>query len=141
MKALIICVTLATFALFSSCGDDSPTSSSMKSYKYTGYDSTGQKVITGYLWIDSVDSSTVKGSWEFKLVGNCENLGPQIGKGNFDGVKNSNGNMSLNLNPGWIDNNVFLIGSFQNSYYGGDWNYVGFPGVINTGSFEAHRVP
>jgi hypothetical protein len=139
MKVVITCIAFVSFLLFSSCSDDSPTSASMKTYKYTSYDSTGNRIISGYLWIDSVDSSVVKGGWDFKRVGSEENLGPQIGKGNFDGVKDSQGNMSLNLNPEWIDNNVFLIGSFNNSQYRGDWNYVGFPGVINAGSFEAEQ--
>ena len=137
MKKVIICIAFTSILLFSSCDDDTPTNSSMKYYKYTSYDSTGQKIITGYLWIDSVDSSTVKGRWDFKRVSNEVNLGPQLGKGNFEGVKDLNGSMSLNLNPEWIDNNVFLIGSFQNLHYRGDWNYVGFPGVINSGTFEA----
>lgn len=137
MKAVILCIALTSFLMFSSCSDDSPTNSSSKTYKYTGYDSTGNKIISGYLWIDSVDSTVVKGRWDFKQVRSEENLGPQTGKGNFEGIKDSQGSMSLNLNPEWIDNNVFLIGSFQNSHYSGDWNYVGFPGVINAGSFEA----
>jgi hypothetical protein len=137
MKAVILCIALTSFLMFSSCSDDSPTNSSSKTYKYTGYDSTGNKIISGYLWIDSVDSTVVKGRWDFKQVSNEENLGPQTGKGNFEGIKDLQGNMSLNLNPGWIDNNVFLIGSFHNLHYNGDWNYVGFPGVINSGSFEA----
>jgi len=137
MKKLILFLAAFTFLFFYSCGDDSPTNSSMKTYKYSGYDSTGNKIISGYLWIDSFDSTVVKGKWDFKQVSNEENLGPQIGKGNFEGIKDSQGSMSLNLNPEWIDNNVFLIGSFQNSHYNGDWNYVGFPGVINSGSFEA----
>lgn len=140
MKAVIISIVLTLFLLFFSCSEDSPTYSSMKTYKYTGYDSTRNKIISGYLWIDSVDSTVVKGRWDFKQVGSVENLGPQIEKGNFDGVKDSQGNMSLNLYPEWIDNNVFLIGPFLNSHYSGDWNYVGFPGTINKGSFEAHQV-
>jgi hypothetical protein len=139
MKAVILFIALASTLLFSSCGDDSSTNSSMTTYKYTGYDSTGVKIISGYLWVESTDSSIVKGRWNFKLVHNEENIGPQIGSGSFDGVKDSQGNMSLNLNPEWIDNNVFLIGSFNNSQYHGDWNYVGYPGVINAGSFEAHQ--
>ena len=137
MKTVILCIAFASFLLIISCSDDSPTNSSMKTYKYTGYDSTGNKIISGYLWIDSVDSTVVKGRWDFKKVSSEENLGPQIGKGSFEGIKDSHGSMSLNLNPEWIDNNVFLIGSFHNSHYNGDWNYVGFPGVINSGSFEA----
>jgi hypothetical protein len=140
MKAIILIIIITGVSFLYSCGDDSSTNSSMTTYKYTGFDSTGVIIISGYLWVESTDSSIVKGRWSFKLVHNEENLGPQIGKGNFDGVKDTEGNMSLNLNPEWIDNNVFLIGSFNNSQYRGDWNYVGYPGVINAGSFEATQL-
>ena len=100
MKAVILCIALASFLIFSSCSDDSPTNSSMKTYKYSGYDSSWNKIITGYLWIDSIDSVQVKGRWDFKLVGKCENIGPQVGKGTFEGTSNMLGTLSLNLNPG-----------------------------------------
>jgi hypothetical protein len=113
----------------------------MTTYKYTGYDSTGVKIISGYLWIDSIDSVEVKGRWRFNLVSNCENMGPQIGKGNFEGTTGMWGQMLLNLNPGIIDNNVLLEGSMQLSYrIDGRWSYIGFPGVINWGSFEAEQL-
>ena len=141
MKTLIISFTLAALTLFFSCGDDSPRSSSMKSYKYTGYDSSWNKIIDGCLWIEFVDSTTVKGRWDFKRVSNEENLGPQIGKGNFEGTTDMWGQLLLNLNPGMIDNNVLLEGSTQLSYWiDGRWSYIGFPGVINWGSFEAEQL-
>ena len=140
MKALIISIALASFLLFSSCSEDSLTSSSLTIYKYSGYDSTGNKIITGYLWIDSIDSVEVKGRWRFYLVSNCENIGPQIGHGNFEGTANPLGTLSLNLNPGMIDNNVLLQCSMRLPYrMDGQWSYVGYPGVINAGSFEAHQ--
>ena len=112
----------------------------MTTYKYTGYDSTGNKIISGYLWIDSFDSSIVIGRWNLKIVQNEENIGPQIGKGSFEGMKVSHGSMRINLNPEWVDNNVLLDGSLLNSEYNGTWSYIGFPGEINWGRFEADRV-
>ena len=141
MKALIITIALASFLLFSFCSEDSPTNSSMKTYKYTGYDSTRNKIISGYLWIDSVDSTVVKGRWDFKRVSSEENIGPQIGKGKFEGTMNMLGTMSLNLNPGMVDNNVFLQGSMSLPYrYDEKWSYCGFPGEINWGRFEATQI-
>lgn len=140
MKAFIIGITLASFLLFTFCNEDSSTNSSMTTYKYTGYDSSWTKIITGYLWIDSIDSVHVKGRWNFKLILNEENLGPQNGSGNFEGHKDSRGSMRINLNPEWIDNNVLLDGSLLNSEYNGTWSYIGFPGEINWGRFEADRV-
>jgi hypothetical protein len=141
MKAIILIIVITAVSFFSSCGDDSSTNSSMTSYKYTGFDSTGNKIIEGYLWIDSIDSVEVKGRWRFNLVSNCENMGPQIGKGNFEGTTDMWGHMLFNLNPGMIDNNVLLEGSMQLSYrIDGRWSYIGFPGVINWGSFKAEQL-
>jgi len=141
MKTLIISFTLAALTLFFSCGDDSPTSSSMRSYKYTGYDSSWNKIIEGYLWIDKIDSIEVKGRWRFHLVSNCDNIGPQIGHGNFEGTANMLGTLSLNLNPGMIDNNVLLECSTRLPYrIDGHWSYVGFSGVINWGRFEGEQL-
>lgn len=138
MKTLIISITFVAFLLFSSCGDDSPTNSSMTAYKYTGYDSSWNKIITGYLWIDYIDSLEVKGRWNFNRVGNEENIGPQTGKGKFEGTIGMLGTMTLNLNPGMIDNNVILNGSLRlPDRFDGLWNYIGFPGKINWGRFEA----
>ena len=141
MKAIILIIFITAVSFLSSCGDDSLTNPSMTSYKYTGYDSTGNKIIEGYLWIEFVDSTTVKGRWDFKRVSNEENLGPQIGKGNFEGTTDMWGQLLLNLNPGMIDNNVLLEGSTQLSYWiDGRWSYIGFPGVINWGGFEAEQL-
>jgi len=126
--------------VFYSCEDSDPNSFP-KSYKYTGYDSSWNKIIEGYLWIDSIDSIEVKGGWRSHLVSNCENIGPQIGKGSFEGITNQLGTLSLNLNPGMIDNNVLLDCSMQLPYrIDGRWSYVGFPGVINWGRFEGEQL-
>jgi len=141
MKAIIISITFASFMLIISCSEDSPTNLLSTAYKYTGYDSSWNKIVTGYLWIESIDSIDVKGRWDFKLVSNCENIGPQIGKGSFEGTANQLGTLSLNLNPGMIDNNVLLECSMRLPYrIDGQWSYVGFPGVINWGRFEGEQI-
>lgn len=141
MKALFLIITIIAISLFSSCGDDSPTNSSMRTYKYTGYDSSWNKIIMGYLWIDNIDSLEVKGRWNFNRVSNKENIGPQTGKGKFEGTMGVLGTMTLNLNPGMIDNNVILDGSLRlPDRFDGLWNYIGFPEKINWGRFEATEL-
>lgn len=135
-------LSLLTFSLivFYSCEDSDPNSFP-KSYKYTGYDSSWNKIIEGNLWIDSIDSIEVKGGWRFERVSDYNNIGPQIGKGSFEGTTNMIGSLSLNLNPGMIDNNVILSCSMRLPYrIDGQWNYVGYPGVINWGRFEAEQI-
>ena len=140
MKVIILIIVISAVSFLSSCEDSDPNSFP-KSYKYTGYDSSWNKIIEGYLWIDSIDSVEVKGRWRFNLVSNCENLGPQIGKGSFEGTTNMRGTLSLNLNPGMIDNNVLLDCSMLLPYsIDGHWSYIGFPGVINWGRFEGEQL-
>lgn len=141
MKNLILSLSVLSLLLFSSCDEDSSSNNARQIYKYTGYDSTWNNIITGYLWIDSVDSTVVKGRWDFKLVNTEENLGPQIGSGNFEGTTNMLGTMALNLNPEMIDNNVLLDGSLRLPHrFDGMWSYIGFAGQINWGRFEATQI-
>ena len=140
MKAIILIIVITAVSFLFSCEDSDPNSFP-KSYKYAGYDSSWNKIIEGYLWIDSIDSIDVKGRWRFYLVSNCENIGPQIGHGNFEGTANPLGTLSLNLNPGMIDNNVLLQCSMRLPYrIDGQWSYVGYPGVINWGRFEGEQI-
>ncbi|MBE0570404.1 MAG: hypothetical protein IH618_02575 [Ignavibacteriaceae bacterium] len=140
MKALILITVITVVSFLFSCEDSDPNSFP-KSYKYAGYDSSRNKIIEGYLCIDSIDSIDVKGRWRFSLVSNCENIGPQIGHGGFEGITNMLGTLSLNLNPAMIDNNVLLECSMSLPYrIDGQWSYVGFPGVINWGRFEGEQL-
>ena len=69
-------------------------------------------VVSGRLeltWTNDV----ISGNWAFAYVGPGDpetaehRLGPQIGQGRLEGWKHGN-TLSINLNPGWADNNVFL---------------------------------
>jgi hypothetical protein len=141
MKKQILLIVFVIEIIFAfACSEDSPSNPSTNFYKYTGYDSSWNKIIIGYLWVDTIDSLEVKGRWNFNLVGNGENIGPQTGKGEFHGTMNMLGSMSLNLNPGMVDNNVILDGSMRlPDRFDGTWSYYGFPGLINYGRFEAHK--
>jgi hypothetical protein len=47
--------------------------------------------------------------------------------------------LSINLNPDYVDNNVLLTGRFSRTGYSGQWQWVGFRGVITSGTFQAVR--
>ena len=140
MKLLVFVLSATALMLFYSC-EDSDSNYFPKVYKYTSYDSTGNKIIAGYLWIDNIDSSKVKGRWQFNLISDCENIGPQICHGNFEGTVNMLGTLSLNLNPGMLDNNVLLDCSMRLPYrIDGRWSYVGISGVINWGGLKGEQL-
>ena len=105
-------------------------------YTYSAFDSTGIKIVTGWMKIVFDDSVNVSGNWKFEKIGNPENIGPQVGSGTILGWYNEP-QISINLNPNWADNNVFLNGEYCEDKIEGEWMYTGFPGVINKGQFKA----
>lgn len=130
------CILLA-LGLFLASGCDLGTNvDSNQSFSYTGYDSTGVKIITGTLTFFHDDSLTYSGTWNFRKIENPAKIGPQTGTGSFVGGL-SDSLVWLNLNPNYADNNVFLIGELEPMRYRGNWQYVSFIGVTNHGTFEA----
>ena len=122
---------IAAVSLFSGCEEARP-------YSYNAYDSTGIHIVTGWFSITEHDSSAISGEWEFIGVGNPENIGPQTGSGIFTGYQEEDW-IRMELNPDMVDNNVNLHGTFTGTVINGEWQFTGFPGLINEGSFYAEK--
>jgi hypothetical protein len=105
-------------------------------YNYTAYDSLGSIVAVGTLSFEMKDSTNITGVWEIKKVGDPQNIGPQVGKGELVGGL-SDGTLWIELNPEFRDNNVFLQGKLEKNKYNGKWFYSSFIGLTNWGTFEA----
>jgi hypothetical protein len=84
------------------------------------------------------DSVNVSGSWEFQKIGEPQQIGPQVGRGELRGVVDAE-RISIDLNPDYRDNNVILNGVVSGDTISGSWMYVGFPGPINSGTFQATK--
>lgn len=115
-------------------------------YTYNGYDSSGDLLVTGTLWLyyetrnDPDFSTTITGEWDLQQVKTAENIGPQVGQGKLRGSVEDNGTVYIDLNPGWADNNVTLFGHFGSELrdsIDGDWSFSTFVGPVNSGRFEA----
>jgi hypothetical protein len=111
-----------------------------KEYIYSGYDADGIQIIKGVLNLVIDDSNRVTGTWTLQLTitDSLGRYGPQVGSGNLVGGIQGD-KIGLGLNPDYVDNNVYLAGAI--AYWGiyGAWEYVGFPGVLNNGTFRAVR--
>jgi hypothetical protein len=107
-------------------------------YAYTGYDSTGVKIVTGWIKIVFEDSIHLSGDWELDKIGDPQNIGHQVGSGTLLGSYDKN-KIYCDLNPGYVDNNLILRGDYDDKKIAGEWMYVGFPGVINQGTFNAEK--
>jgi len=96
-------------------------------YTYNGYDEGGTLIIRGTL-VFSREDSIVAGTWSF-------NDGRS---GNLEG-RTDNGSIYIDLNPGFVDNNLLLNGTFAGTMISGQWEQIGFPGVMAQGTFTAVR--
>ena len=134
ISRIIYLIIISGFLL--SCEDDIP----LGAYKYTGFDSVGTAIVSGWLLFEYEDSTRLSGEWSLDAIGSTTNIGPQVGTGKLTGG-NDNGTVGVNLNPQWVDNNVYLAGTFENDgvYKGfkGKWNYSGVGGPINYGTFTS----
>jgi hypothetical protein len=141
--SLIIIISLS----FYFCDKDNPTGEKSNlveltipeaTYKYIGYDSMGVKIVKGWIKIVFVASNYISGEWQIEKIGDPQNIGPQVGEGSLVGNVENN-QLFLNLNPNYVDNNVFLICPYDDRKLTGKWNYSGFPGIINYGTFVAEK--
>ncbi|MBI2837370.1 MAG: hypothetical protein HYX75_03595 [Acidobacteria bacterium] len=108
-------------------------------FLYRGYDESGREAVTGWLLFSSETGESVTGTWELQQVGAPGNIGPQIGRGSFEGSRGDQGTVGVNLNPDRFDDNVFLSGRLQGDVYSGRWSHSGFEGVLRDGTFDARR--
>ena len=109
------------------------------SYLYTGYDSSGREIVRGEIVMAVDDSGIVTGSWNLEAVGDpSPMIGPQVGQGKLVG-RIEGTVFGAGLNPDMVDNNVVLLGTIVADSITGIWEFIGFPGVLNQGTFSATR--
>jgi|WetSurMetagenome_2_1015567.scaffolds.fasta_scaffold45572_2 hypothetical protein len=107
-------------------------------YLYRGFDGANRLVIRGWLVVSADDPERVEGEWCLDRVGSPDNIGPQIGVGRLRGRLEGT-QLSLNLNPGFMDFNVSLAGAFDATSFKGTWRYRTIRGIVGEGAFEATK--
>ena len=114
-------------------------------YRYTAYDEADRAVVAGTLYVVYLPSDVLdepdrlQGRWA--LDATAEGVGPQDGTGALEGTIGG-GAVSVNLNPGMADDNVYLHGRFEDdrARMTGEWSYATFAGPQAGGRFEAVRT-
>jgi hypothetical protein len=143
-------ITLLMYLLIltvSACKDDGdpvanvlPPGSSPTSYSYKGYNAKGTLVIVGSFSMATTGGSEVSGTWSLACIVPGEQVGPQTGTGELAGTLEG-ARLTLSLNPGWADNNVYLTGSIGKDQITGTWMWSTYAGPTSQGSFEAAKRP
>jgi len=116
--------------LLCSCEDAGAPSDpgDLGTFNFIARDTSGTPVMRGILILHA-DSTRITGSWRFD-DGRSGELEGSI----------SNGTTYLDLNPGWVDNNLFLHGTMTWIAFTGEWEQVGFRGVMAQGTFSAIKM-
>jgi len=121
--------------IFISCKNGGEDTKPSGFYFYKSYDTTGTKIVEG--WISIVqDSSEISGEWNLNKVGDPENIGPQVGRGELVGgfIQDT---VWVELNPDVVDNNLQLRGVIDDGKFSGKWEWMTIQGITNYGTFEA----
>ena len=109
-------------------------------YSYTSYDSSGKLVVQGWISLSINDRGKISGIWNLQKTGNPENIGPQYGKGILAGELADSVSMWIELNPGFVDNNLLLRGDYADHMINGKWQWITFSGVTTEGTFKARWI-
>jgi hypothetical protein len=110
-------------------------------YTYTAFDDRGGVLLVGRLVVEQRPDSVLVGTWEIGWAPGADTsteVGPQVGTGKLYGSV-QNGRPSVDLNPGWADNNVFLVGESGHREITGEWSWSTFTGPRTGGAFVARR--
>jgi hypothetical protein len=108
-------------------------------YRYSGYEDGGGLVVTGRITL-SVQTNAVTGTWTLRQAGPANGpIGHQIGEGQLRGDLGGS-QLAVDLNPGWVDNNVFLQGQSAGNTWTGLWSYSTIAGSVNGGPFTAEKL-
>jgi len=127
LKQMLFFSILSIF-LLAACKDSEPTINANLDGVFQGnitmYDSTGVIWQKGSINFTQIDSTNLKGNWNF-LNGES---------GELVGIMNDT-EVQINLNPNFVDNNTLLEGNFDNTTLSGKWFHISFMGINDKGTF------
>ena len=109
------------------------------SFDYIACDADGRLLLVGQLALETTSGGVVTGTWMIGWVPGADrnvNVGPQIGSGELQGFFNA-GQLMVDLNPGWADNNVYLAAEWQPGGGRGTWSWSTIIGPQAGGRFVA----
>ena len=137
------CFLLFLAVLLTGCARDKspirpPLDAPMGTFSYASYDTTTHMVARGWLTIDFSDSALITGDWQIDKIGDPHDIGPQVGAGELVGSIQQ-GSIWINLNPAWVDDNVFLDGALSDDGFEGRWTWATIAGPTSSGRFTATK--
>ena len=144
MKSMLALAALAVS--FAACSDGMTGSEKgdvSGTFQYVGYNKAGVAVVHGTITLAEQNGGVLNGSWNLQATASADRIGPQVGQGELRGTValSSSGSteVSLDLNPQWADNNVYLVGQARGATIRGDWTRSTLRGATEGGRFTATK--
>lgn len=111
-------------------------------YTYRAFHEDGRLLLSGTVTFDVRDDSMISGSWVIAWAPGADTtavVGPQVGAGQLGGEL-AGGQVRIDLNAGWADNNVYLAAEQRTAErIAGEWAHATLLGQIAQGRFELTR--
>jgi hypothetical protein len=111
-------------------------------FEYRAFDDPGRLLLVGSVTLEMKADSSIAGTWEIRWAPGADTtavVGPQVGTGTLAGRFGAE-QTAIDLNPGWADNNVFLIArEAGDGELAGRWQHSTFIGPVAEGRFEVRR--
>jgi hypothetical protein len=129
-------------ALLTACegGFVAPRDGEEQTWEYTAYSAAGAPVVSG-TFVVRAEGRDFTGTWATALLQPNANVGPQVGTGELRGSWDIEGqSIFFDLNPGWADNNVFLVGEPIGDALSGTWSHSTLLGNVAEGTFLARKT-
>jgi hypothetical protein len=137
MKKYLIIILLILATVYSCKEEDkivAPTS--LGKLNYQSFDTTGVLIVDGWMTVELKDSMAIIGSWQLNNLQHRDDIGPQEGAGELIGYIEGS-SVTIDLNPGNADHNVYLNGTLTGNGIQGQWVWTSFIGPTNWGTFKA----
>ena len=139
MRTIIVPAIILVLAGCGSEGDEPAGLSQLHAgeLRYTATAADGQLLLRGKLALSFPDDSTVTGEWSIRWAPGADSsfqVGPQIGNGSLAGRRIGD-SLVIDLNPGFMDNNVILFASSNPTNMAGRWSWSTIAGPRTGGLF------
>ena len=110
---------------------------------YRASSSSGLPILEGRITFTITGDSLISGEWVIGWAPGADTtrpVGPQVGSGRLAGSRIGN-DFAIDLNPGWADNNVFLVARPVDGGWNGEWSWSTLVGPVEHGTFTASSGP
>jgi len=108
---------------------------------YRAYSLEGDLLLIGKIDFKRDGEGRLTGTWQTRWHADADTtymIGDQLGNGTLTGNARE-GQLYVDLNPGYYDYNVILRGPWKSGWTNGEWKLYGIGGLRSSGTYKLYR--